>query len=87
MPVAWEPRGAVVVLSVSGLVTNQEIAIAIHEAVANVPGKAAWGSCLARHVDFVRADAGEVLPGYDLGGHPNPVLRCPPRATKPSNSS
>lgn len=37
MPVTWEPRGAVVVLSVSGLVTNWEIAIAIHEAIANAP--------------------------------------------------
>jgi SpoIIAA-like len=37
MPVTWQFRGAVLVLAVSGVVTNQEIEVTIGEAVASAP--------------------------------------------------
>ena len=37
MPVTWEFRGSVLWLSVIGVVTNQEIELAISDALANAP--------------------------------------------------
>lgn len=37
MPVTWQFRSGVLVLSVSGVVTNQEIAVTLAEAVASAP--------------------------------------------------
>jgi hypothetical protein len=37
MPVTWEFRGTVLKLSISAVVTNQEIELALSEALANAP--------------------------------------------------